>query len=76
MTDEEAQAIADKLASALAEHFDNVRIFVQWPTPNDEQRSKTYNTGRGNWWAQYGQIKEWIVMEEHRARIEAEKPDD
>lgn len=53
-------------ATRLSQHFDSVRIFV---TRFDGEHTLSTNTGRGNWYAQYGQIREWIVRADERSRM-------
>jgi len=57
-------------AESLGEHFDTVHIFV---TRYESQNEGTTNIHRGigNFYARYGQIKEWLTREEEQARIEA-----
>ncbi len=52
----------------LAEHFDSVRIFVTMPGHNDGQATNSFSEGRGNFYAQLGQIQDWLVRQ--RVRIE------
>lgn len=69
MTEEEAKALVNKLASELGEHFDSLRIFVSWPHPDDAHRTLTWDTGRGNYYAQYGQIIQWMHVQDEEQRI-------
>ena len=51
----------------LSEHFDSVQIFV---TKHDKLRfrgTRGFTFGCGNWFARYGQVREWIVNEEQDA---------
>jgi len=68
VTNDEAKALVAKHASELAEMFDGVRIFVSWPHPDDAHRTLTYDSGRGNWFAQYGQIRQWVIAEDELLR--------
>ncbi len=68
--------LVDETRDRLLEHFDSVRIFV---TRYDGNASNTcsYQTGGGNFYAQLGQIAEWLSMQEqyqrnHAIRNEAE----
>jgi len=45
----------------IAEHFDSVQIFCTKKT-EDDTRCTTW--GEGNWYARYGQIREWIIYTE------------
>ncbi len=73
MTNDEAKAFVAKHASELAEMFDSVRIFVCWPHGDDEHQTLTYDCGRGNWFACYGQIRQWLIAEEEYQRLWAAK---
>jgi hypothetical protein len=55
-------------ARALMEHFDNIQIFVNRHDPKGDDEGGTLNIqwGLGNWFARYGQIREWLVIEENR----------
>lgn len=53
--------------SALSEHFDSVQIFVSSLKPDGGTRS--ISKGRGNWFTRYGQVSEWCIREDERARI-------
>lgn len=52
--------------SLLSNHFDTVQIFVTRHQPHDEENKGTRCVvwGIGNWYARYGQVKEWIIKEE------------
>jgi hypothetical protein len=54
-------------ASKLAEHFDSVRIFVTRHNGGDEE-SAGYTFGIGNYYAQRGQIGEWVTQQEEIER--------
>lgn len=64
--------IVAKAADALAEHFPSVQIFVHRErnggTPSHNQQT-CISAGRGDWYARYGQIQEWML--EIRAGIES-----
>lgn len=67
MTKDETKAFVSKHAAQLAEHFEAVRIFVSWSS-DDGESTRTYDTGCGNWFAQYGHIRNWLLAEEEEAR--------
>ena len=50
----------------LGEHFDHVHIFVQLDNPDEAggKCTQMLNIGNGNWYARYGQIKEFVVQVE------------
>lgn len=77
MTTEEQQPlvkIVEDTASALAEYFDSVRIFVT--KHGDQSDGSTFRmaTGRGNYYASMGQIHEYLVMQNAISSAEATKP--
>lgn len=57
MTDEEREILVESLAARIAEHFDSVRIFA---SRTDGTVTKAFTTGRGNFYAQIGQVEEWV----------------
>jgi len=69
MMDKESQEeVVKRAAASLHEHFDNVRIFVSSVVPGDDI-SRFYSFGLGNWFAQYGQVQDWIVSSNEQTRI-------
>lgn len=79
MSDPEEHAKFEKIvndaASSLGEHFDSVRIFVTWPNENSELVSCCYSAGRGNFFAQVGHIRDWMICDEERTRRDQIKRD-
>jgi len=57
----------------LREHFDTVQIFVTACEGNDKGETRHISLGAGNWFARYGQINNWLVEVEERARLEAQQ---
>lgn len=62
--------IVGKAATDLAEHFDSVRIFVTDSSASESNHWICYSEGRGNIYAQQGQVQEWLVRQEERCRID------
>lgn len=60
----------------LAEHFDAVHIFCSRHMPAELDGTVCVNQGCGHWHARYGQIREWLVYEDERARCAARKSED
>lgn len=56
---EEDRALLKRHLAQLAEHFDSIRIFV---TRHDGADGETmaFSEGVGNYYAQFGQINEWV----------------
>lgn len=63
----EISKIADEAAAKLMEHCDSVRIFV---TVQDggKEKTKSYDTGMGNFYAQLGQVIEWVELQHQYQR--------
>jgi len=51
----------------LSEHFDSVAIFTTKQNGSDTQRIHRFS---GNWFANFGQIRSWVVAAEKEARWE------
>jgi len=49
----------------LMEHFDSVRIFV---TRYSNGSTRTVTKGRGCFYTQQGQVKEWVIQQDEMAR--------
>lgn len=62
-------------ASKLAEHFDSVLILVTKNTEDGKSNTASYETGRGNYYAQLGQVVEWLAIQEQYQRNEADRRD-
>jgi hypothetical protein len=50
-------------AEALGEHFDAVIIFATRYESELASGTIRVSHGTGNWYARYGQVREWIVRE-------------
>lgn len=68
--------MVEKHASALAEHVDSVRIFVTARSDSDSDNWIAYSEGRGNLYAQMGQVEEWIQRQRERVRIDENSRND
>jgi hypothetical protein len=53
--------LVDRVRDELMEHFDAVRIFVSRHEVEDD-KTGTYTTGKGNFYAQLGQVDEWTSI--------------
>ena len=65
-------SIAQDAATRLSEHFEVMQIFAS----NLEQGADTtfsVEAGRGNWNARRGQVAEWLIEEDERARAKVRK---
>lgn len=59
--------------ASLGEHFDSVQIFCTRHESGEMDGTLKVKDGAGNWYARYGQIQEWLLIEEERARIQIRK---
>lgn len=57
----------------LSEHFDSVEIFVTRKHPGGTINAEH---GDGNWYARYGQVRQWVISEEERMRHSVRSDDD
>lgn len=78
---EELRLASDAVKKAIAdimEHCDSVRIFVtkDGDGRGDDKATLAYNRGDGNWFAQYGQIVEWVANTQHDSNVKSSKPDE
>ncbi len=46
------------IVTQLLQHFDSVQVFVTRQVPDGQ--TLAFSPGRGNWYARYGQIVEWV----------------
>lgn len=60
----------ETFCSSIMEHADSVRVFV---TSHDGMAdvSHAFSIGKGNFFAQVGQVKEWIVRQDQYIKIDA-----
>ena len=65
--------LLQKAIDTLGEHFDSVQIFA---TRHDTDGTKSIQKGCGNWFARYGQVREWMLKEEQSSRNDVPKPKD
>lgn len=63
--------LVDLHAAQLAEHFDSVRIFCTKHNSDGKGDSAThgFSKGRGNYYAQEGQIREWLTVMNEETRV-------
>jgi len=72
MTDEEwkkSDDMLERIVQQLGEHYENVRIFANTSTSDGKIIRATQ--GAGNFFAQYGQIREWLIHMDEYAKQEA-----
>ena len=61
---QQARELVDKAVSQLGEHFDSVRIFVTKQLDDGSTNTRAIDSGAGNFYAQLGQIREFIVIQD------------
>lgn len=61
--------LIQKHVSALEEHFDTVMIFATRHDPAEAGGTEHCSMGGGNWYARFGQVKEWVIRQEEMARV-------
>lgn len=71
----EEQALVDKAKEGLLEHFDSVRIFVTKHNGSEDE-TESYESGGGNFYAQLGQVHEWLCIQEQYQRNYAVRKDE
>jgi hypothetical protein len=73
---EATERILAQHVAQLLEHFDSVRIFVTRQVPGEgHANTAAANDGGGNWYASLGQVREWLIQQDHRARVYIEGAD-
>lgn len=72
---EEEKDRVSKAVKDLSEYFDSVQIFVN-KYENNEVGTCHFSDGNGNWFAIYGQIRNWINHLEEKERHHTRKAED
>lgn len=74
MTDAERDLEMVKDAcNELGEHFDSVMILTTRYDPAAADGTVNINYGCGNWFARYGQVREFLAKCEERTRVQVQK---
>lgn len=60
----EADRLIQEAVDKISEHVDSVQIFASKKREDGFQGTWKVVNGRGNYYARYGQIKQWIISEE------------
>lgn len=62
-----------KYFQSISEHCVGIRVFVV--SPDGDDCSSSFSQGTGEWYAQYGVVREWLLTQDekirHNARSEA-----
>lgn len=75
-TEDRELEIIQQHVDALGEHFETVQIFVTRHDAAIEEGTISATLGSGNWLARYGQVREWIIKSDERARELVRHEDD
>ena len=72
---EDADRIVREFVARVSEHVDSVQVFIN--KKRDDGKSGTWKMGfgAGNWYARYGQVREWLIIEDEAIRMEAHDED-
>ena len=66
-----------KAATDLAEHFDSVQIIVtRHGTEESNENTTVVSSGKGNWFARYGSVREWLTKEDARTTRQVMEEED
>jgi hypothetical protein len=63
-------------AKALGEFYDSVHIFATRHESGEANGTVNLSWGEGNWFSRYGQIRDWLIRQEERAREIIRREDD
>ncbi len=72
---EQARAMLREYTLKLGEHFESVRIFVTRSSPETPSDTQAIDDGTGNFYAQLGQIHEWLAIQDQYQRNWAKSHD-
>lgn len=72
MTREERIEYVKRHVTMLSEHFDTVQIFVSRYDDSEGETAVIHN-GKGNYYARYGHVKQWLKVEERNIQTESEE---
>jgi hypothetical protein len=60
----EANRLVREAAAKISEHVDSVIIFVNKRREDGQRGTWRMSFGAGNYYAQYGHVRSWLVAEE------------
>ena len=60
-----------RACESLLDHFDTVQIFATRHESGEKDGTVTIRFGLGNWFARYGHVKDWILIEEETSRMKS-----
>lgn len=67
----EIDRLVRESAARLSEHVDSVQIFVSKQKDDGSQGTWHMSFGAGNWFSRYGQVRQWLEIEDEASRKEA-----
>lgn len=65
---QEIEKKIEAFANELSGDCDSVRIFVTVPTYEGDDSTGGFTYGKGNFYASWGSIREWMVTQDERVR--------
>lgn len=65
----------DDAMAVLSEHFDTVQIFVTRYDGGADKGTTRASKSCGNFFARYGQIRQWLIAEDEETRELVRKPE-
>lgn len=68
---EEAKVLVAEALKKLGEHFDAVQIFACRQGGGTKEGVINIAQGLGNWYARYGQAREWLIIQDEGSRQRA-----
>jgi hypothetical protein len=76
VTKDQIKAMVDLHVSQIREHVDSVRILVTFDEDNGKSETSAYDSGLGNFYAQLGQVEEWLQIQKQYQKNWAIRKDD
>lgn len=73
MTPPEIKRIVSECVTRLSEHCDSVRIFVTSPSNDGSGCTDDLSDGAGNFLAQRGQIRDWMLRQDEYVKEHAKR---
>ena len=76
MTREEIDKCVERFLHEIGEHTQSARVFLTYPTEDGKPHYAGYTNGCGNFFAQKGQITDWVIRQEEYVREDARRQSD
>lgn len=73
--DDPSIKLVNECRDKLMEHFDSVLILVT-SHRGDRESTFSYEVGGGNFYAQLGQVSEWLIIQEQYQRQHAKRKEE